>query len=119
EAIKLSDRMVILNVGGILEQAAPPAEVLAAPSSDFVADFVGDERGLKRLALLNVSDIAFDRGPVVHIGSSGAEAQRIMDDERVDWIGVLDGDRLLGWKLAHQIGSTVDTASLDSFRAVV
>src|SRR3546814_5049863 len=57
EAIKLGDRVVILDVGGRLEQAAPPAEILAAPASPFVADFLGEERGLKRLALLRVRDI--------------------------------------------------------------
>src|SRR6185503_14597567 len=44
EAIKMADRIAILNVGGIVEQYAPPEEILRVPASAFVADFVGEER---------------------------------------------------------------------------
>jgi osmoprotectant transport system ATP-binding protein len=63
EAIKMADRIAILNVGGILEQYAPPEEILRAPANTFVADFVGEERGLKRLGLIAVRDIALEPGP--------------------------------------------------------
>ena len=55
EAIKMADRIAILNVGGIVEQYAPPEEILRVPASAFVADFVGEERGLKRLGLIAVA----------------------------------------------------------------
>ena len=45
EAIKMADRIAILNVGGILEQYATPEEILRAPANDFVERFVGAERG--------------------------------------------------------------------------
>ena len=51
EAIKLGDRIAILREGGVLAQYAPPDELLAAPADEFVARFVGADRGLKRLAL--------------------------------------------------------------------
>ena len=57
EAIHLGDRVAILNVGGVLEQYATPEEILATPANDFVADFLGNERGLKRLALIPVTDV--------------------------------------------------------------
>jgi osmoprotectant transport system ATP-binding protein len=60
EAIKMGDRMAILNVGGVLEQLAPPADVLRAPANDFVARFVGTERSLKRLSLIRVRDLDLD-----------------------------------------------------------
>ena len=44
EAIKLGDRMAILNVGGVLEQFAPPETVLREPANEFVREFVGAER---------------------------------------------------------------------------
>ena len=61
EAIKLGDRVVVLNVGGIVEQAATPAELLARPANDFVTRFVGAQRGLRRLSLIAVSDVELER----------------------------------------------------------
>ena len=57
EAIKLADRIALLNVGGVLEQFGPPSDLLRAPSNAFVAQFLGNERSLRRLALLRVADI--------------------------------------------------------------
>src|SRR5437016_5888057 len=65
EAIKMADRIAILNKGGVIEQYAPPEEILRAPANDFVKSFVGAERGLKRLALIKVSEIRVEEGPVV------------------------------------------------------
>ncbi|MGQ0678143.1 MAG: ABC transporter ATP-binding protein [Actinomycetota bacterium] len=60
EAIKMADRMCILNVGGILEQYDTPAHVLESPANEFVAQFVGAERGLKRLALIKVAEVKIE-----------------------------------------------------------
>ncbi len=57
EAIKMGDRIAVLQVGGKLAQYAPPAELLTAPANPFVEDFVGADRALKRLALQRVRDI--------------------------------------------------------------
>ena len=54
EAIKMGDRIAVLQVGGKLAQYAPPAELLMAPANPFVEDFVGADRALKRLALQRV-----------------------------------------------------------------
>jgi osmoprotectant transport system ATP-binding protein len=61
EAIKLGDRVVVLNVGGILEQNAIPTELLAHPANEFVAEFVGSERGMRRLRLIRASDVDLER----------------------------------------------------------
>jgi osmoprotectant transport system ATP-binding protein len=58
EAIKMGRRVAVMRQGGYLEQYAPPAELLAHPASEFVAQFVGADRALKHLALLTVSDLA-------------------------------------------------------------
>ncbi len=79
EAIKLSDRMAILNVGGVLEQFAPPETVLREPANDFVREFVGAERGLKRLALIKVDDIEVEPGPVVRPAAGADEARRAIE----------------------------------------
>jgi osmoprotectant transport system ATP-binding protein len=104
EAIKLSDRVALMNVGGVLEQYATPDELLRAPANDFVANFLGHERGLKRLSLLKVRDVQLVDGPVVGCDATREEAERVMEKFGYDWVGVLDGERLLGW---------VDRASLD------
>jgi osmoprotectant transport system ATP-binding protein len=57
EALKMADRVAIMNRGGILEQYASPHEILSDPSNDFVRDFVGLDRGLKRLALRDEDDV--------------------------------------------------------------
>jgi len=75
EAIKMADRIAILNVGGIVEQYAPPEEILRVPASAFVADFVGEERGLKRLGLIAVADVEVEPGP------APADAPIVSDDQ--------------------------------------
>lgn len=57
EAIKLADRIALLNVGGVLEQYGTPDELLRAPASPFVERFLGDNRALKRLSLSVVGDL--------------------------------------------------------------
>jgi osmoprotectant transport system ATP-binding protein len=57
EAIKMGDRIAVLQRGGKLQQYATPADLLMAPANDFVRDFVGADRALKRLALLRVRDV--------------------------------------------------------------
>jgi osmoprotectant transport system ATP-binding protein len=98
EAIKLADRIVVLKGGGVVAQAGPPEELLRAPADDFVADFLGDDRGIKRLSLLTVDDVALREGPVVPTTARGAEARAVAGANRVDWVGVVDADgRLMGW----------------------
>jgi osmoprotectant transport system ATP-binding protein len=57
EAIKMGDRVCLLRQGGKLAQYDTPEAILASPADEFVADFVGADRGLKRLALRHVSDV--------------------------------------------------------------
>ena len=97
EAILLGDRMAILNIGGIIEQYDPPEKVLAEPASDFVERFLGGERGLKRLALLPIGEADLEPGPFVDVSVPPAEARRVMEQQGVDWLGLLDAEALLGW----------------------
>jgi len=57
EAIKMGDRVCLLRQGGKLAQYDTPEAILASPADEFVAEFVGTDRGLKRLALRHVSDV--------------------------------------------------------------
>ena len=57
EAIKMGDRICILRQGGRLAQYDTPEAILADPADDFVADFVGADRGLKRLGLRTLGEV--------------------------------------------------------------
>jgi osmoprotectant transport system ATP-binding protein len=103
EAILLADRMAVLNVGGKLEQYGPPVDVLARPANDFVLEFLGADRGLKRLALIPVSAAELQRGPTVDVESTTANAREVMKREGVDWVAVLDHGRPRGWIAAAQL----------------
>ena len=97
EALHLGDRVAILNVGGLLEQYDTPEAILAAPANSFVEDFLGGERGLKRLALRPVSGVEIARGPVVDVRASTEEARAVMGAHGVTWVGLVDGEMLKGW----------------------
>jgi osmoprotectant transport system ATP-binding protein len=57
EAIKMGDRIALLAEGGVLAQYDTPREILTRPADEFVARFVGADRGLKRLALTTVAEL--------------------------------------------------------------
>jgi osmoprotectant transport system ATP-binding protein len=57
EAVRLADRIAVLSEGGHLEQYATPGEVLGSPATPFVADFVGEDRSLKRLAVVALKPV--------------------------------------------------------------
>jgi osmoprotectant transport system ATP-binding protein len=122
EAIKLADRIAILNVGGVLEQVGPPEELLRAPANDFVADFLGDDRGIKRLSLMRVGQTRLSRGPVVAPTDTAGQARAVMASEGTDWVAVVDDGRLLGWVAEDSLdgdGSPIADVSPRPFRAVV
>jgi osmoprotectant transport system ATP-binding protein len=97
EAIKMADKIAILNRGGVIEQYAPPEEILRTPANDFVRQFVGVERGLKRLALIKVGQIKVEEGPVVAPTMSAEQARETMERFGLDWAAVVDDGELRGW----------------------
>jgi len=98
EAIKMGDRIAILRQGGVLAQYATPAELLMAPADDFVEDFVGADRALKRLALMRVRDIDLWEAPLAHVGQATSEVRAKLDGAEVPYALVIDSERRpLGW----------------------
>jgi osmoprotectant transport system ATP-binding protein len=57
EAIRMGDRVAVMR-DGLIVQCDTPDRLLLAPASDFVADFLGIDRGLRRLSLIPISRIA-------------------------------------------------------------
>ncbi len=121
EAIKLGDRIALLNIGGVLEQYGPPEELLRSPANEFVERFLGAERGLRRMALLKVADVALSVGAAVPADATPAEAKAVMEAHGFDWVAVLDGDRLRGWVPVDELDGveTVGEATARRFRAWV
>jgi osmoprotectant transport system ATP-binding protein len=98
EAIKLGDRVAVMAHGGHVAQYAPPEELLAHPASDFVARFVGSDRGLKRLSLLRVRDLPLRMPPTAHIGDDALEARRRTAADPFPYLLLVDADdRPIGW----------------------
>src|SRR5690349_21031497 len=83
EAIKMGDRVAVMRQGGHLAQYATPPELLLAPADDFVEDFVGADRALKRLSLMRVSDIDLWEAPLAFVGQSTAEVRAKLDGAEV------------------------------------
>ena len=98
EAIKMGDRIAVLQKGGVLAQYASPAELLMNPADAFVEDFVGADRALKRLALQRVHDVDLWKAPLVRAGESVAEARGKLADSEVPYPLLVDDEgRPKGW----------------------
>ena len=107
EAVRLGDRIAVMSSGGTVEQFAPPAELLGAPATPFVADFVGADRGLKRLAVTGIDLADLERPPVVHVRDGLADARAVLARSNARWAVVLDDqENLHGWLSAERaVGS--------------
>ena len=86
EAILLGDRIAILREGGVLVQYDTPDAILANPADEFVARFVGADRGLKRLSLKRLADVALEPlnglvGPTAPDGTTLRDALSLMLSE--------------------------------------
>jgi osmoprotectant transport system ATP-binding protein len=104
EAIKMGDRIAILRDGGVLAQYDTPREILTHPADDFVAQFVGADRGLKRLSLTTLAELeliepdasahetAPDGAPALPREASVRDAVSLMLTANGEPVRVLDGD---------------------------
>ncbi|MFC6151151.1 MULTISPECIES: betaine/proline/choline family ABC transporter ATP-binding protein [Mumia] len=103
EAVRLGDRVAVLASGGDLRQYDSPAAVLGSPADEFVAEFVGADRGLRRLAVTPIEVGDLEEAPVVRRGASAGDVRQVAAGSDVPWaIVVDDDDRLAGWAPAEQ-----------------
>ncbi|MEU8592068.1 ABC transporter ATP-binding protein [Streptomyces sp. NPDC048664] len=97
EAIRLGSMVAVMRTGGELAQFAPPAELLSSPADAFVEDFLGADRGIRRLSFFGSQTLALTTAPVV---SADASAEQIASRGTADapYLLVTDPDgRPLGW----------------------
>ncbi|GGV20175.1 ABC transporter ATP-binding protein [Streptomyces spectabilis] len=91
EAVRLGDRIAVYGHGRI-EQFDTPSTVLGAPATEYVADFVGADRGLKRLSVTPIEEGDLEQPPVVHLDDT------LPKELDARWAVVLDGENNLhGW----------------------
>ncbi|MFH8611583.1 ABC transporter ATP-binding protein [Streptomyces sp. NPDC018029] len=97
EAVRLGDRIAVYGQGRI-EQFDTPGAVLGAPETPYVAEFVGADRGLKRLSVTEIQTDDLEEPPIARLDEPAAQAAARLRAEEARWAVVLDeaGD-LHGW----------------------
>jgi osmoprotectant transport system ATP-binding protein len=113
EALKMGDRIAVMKEGGVLAQYATPQELLQSPADEFVASFVGADRGLKELALHHVRE--FELGPV-RVGSPVTVEMNDTLRDALSAMLVNDADYALVRDGGPEI---VGTITIDQIREVV
>ncbi len=98
EAVKLGDQIAVLQVGGHLAQLATPLDLLTRPVNDFVADFVGRDRGYRSLGFESAGNLPTRGEATVTLGSTVAQARPVAE---AGWVLVVSPEsKPLGWLAA-------------------
>jgi osmoprotectant transport system ATP-binding protein len=113
EAIQMGDRIAILRQGGVLAQYDTPDAILAHPADDFVAQFIGEDRALRRLALRTVGEVPLQvPGTAFAVPDSWVasdttvrNAVSLMLELKTDELAVKDGDRIVGLFKLRDVGT--------------
>ena len=104
EAIKLGDRILILQDGAQVAQYDNPEAILAAPANEFVADFVGAGSSLKQLSLARVSEIELSHPTTATVGERSAEVISRAEANGDTAVVVLDSrNRPVSWPTLRQL----------------
>ncbi len=108
EAIKMGDKICLLKDGHLV-QFASPEEILTHPKNDFVADFVGGDRTLKRLNLFTIKRAMKDNPPTIHQDETIETAQNMFTKKKMRYLIVVNGEGTLTGIIDKQ--DIVDKAS--------
>jgi osmoprotectant transport system ATP-binding protein len=102
EAIKVGDLVALFRPHGQIAQVDAPERLLAAPADDYVSDFVGFDRGIRRLSFLGTGDLILDSQPVLPADATVSKAVAT----GLPWVLVTDaGGRPRGWVPAHRLAA--------------
>lgn len=116
EAIKVGDRVAVYRPGGHLAQVDTPERLLAAPIDDYVRDFVGFDRGIRRLSFFPAAGLDLATDTVLPAATTFADALAAAKLAGEPWLLVVDADdRPLGWVAADELEpGTVSLALADA-----
>ncbi|WP_329551461.1 ABC transporter ATP-binding protein [Streptomyces sp. NBC_00696] len=105
EAVRLGDRIAVYGQGRI-EQYDTPGAVLGTPATPYVAEFVGADRGLKRLSVTEIEPDDLEQPPVARVDEPAQRAAERLRVEGARWAVVLDEQgELQGWVKADELTS--------------
>ncbi|MFI0900657.1 ABC transporter ATP-binding protein [Streptomyces sp. NPDC020983] len=76
EAIRIGDMIAVLRTGGVLAQFARPEELLSSPADAFVEDFLGTDRGIRRLSFFSSQELELLTDPVLPVGADSGRVAR-------------------------------------------
>ncbi|MBH0775306.1 ATP-binding cassette domain-containing protein [Nocardia bovistercoris] len=106
EATKLGDKVLILSEGGHVEQYARPEEILTAPATPFVEEFVGSGAKLAYLTVSRVRDVEVDEVITARVGESSAAVIQRAKAANQTWVVVVDGEgRPRSWPTLAELAS--------------
>jgi len=89
EAVKMGDWIAIFREGKLVQYSRPD-DLLANPNDEFVADFVGSDRTLKRLRLSRIEDVMRTDTPTVKPGDGLERAKKLLDESGQSTVMVID-----------------------------
>ncbi|MGP4090557.1 ABC transporter ATP-binding protein [Streptomyces sp. KR55] len=105
EAVKLGTMVAVMRTGGRLAQFAPPAELLSHPVDAFVEDFLGADRGIRRLSFFPSAGLELLTAPIVAVDAT-AEQIAARDTMDVPYLLVTDLDgKPLGWSEPRELAA--------------
>ncbi|WP_031517214.1 ABC transporter ATP-binding protein [Streptomyces sp. NRRL F-5123] len=110
EAIRIGDMIAVLRTGGLLAQFAPPHELLSSPADAFVEDFLGTDRGIRRLSFFSSQGLELLTEPVLPAGADAERAARAAAAGAPYVLLTGTGGRPLGWAPAADAAAAAATA---------
>jgi osmoprotectant transport system ATP-binding protein len=106
EAIKVGDLVAIFRPGGRLAQVDTPERLLGAPMDSYVENFLGFDRGIRRLSFLAASGLTLDDSSVIGDGTPAAEALDVARRTEDPWLLVTTAEGSpRGWVSAEDLAS--------------
>ncbi|HEX4831772.1 MAG TPA: ATP-binding cassette domain-containing protein [Trebonia sp.] len=117
EAIRLGDQVALFRPHGTVAQSGAPERLLAVPADDYVAGFVGFDRGIRRLSFFGTGDLPLEAAPVIDAAATVADARAATQATGRPWLLVTADGQPAGWISAQRLAGLDLAAPLASVPA--